>query len=232
MIPTSGWASDWRSHDRFTVLIGSLRGQVIDRDVLIDRAAAGQILIEVAGVGYRVAVTAATLDRLPFDAPVLLHVHHHIREADQKLYGFLSKEERVAFESLLAAHGVGPALALAVLATHPADRLARILAEDDLDALCQVPGVGRKTAQRLLVELRSSLVLFDGGSPAGAAAGSGVDPGAPSAVTDVREALVNLGYSSDEIRTALAGLAPGALDDPRLDAGQLLKATLRVLAGA
>lgn len=212
-------------------MIGSLRGRVIDRDALIDRASAAQIVIEVAGVGYRVAVTPQTLDRLPHDGEVLLHIHHHIREADQKLYGFLAKEERVAFEGLLAAHGVGPALALAVLTTHPADRLARILAEDDLTALCKVPGVGRKTAQRLLVELRSSLVLLDGD---GGAAAGGIDltgAGAPGAVADVREALANLGYSPDEVKAAIAGLPRDLLDDPALDGGQLLKQALRVLAG-
>ncbi|MDH4363292.1 MAG: Holliday junction branch migration protein RuvA [Acidimicrobiia bacterium] len=213
-------------------MIGSLRGRVIDRDAMMDRASAAQIVIEVAGVGYRVAVTPQTLDRLPHGGEVLLHIHHHIREADQKLYGFLAKEERVAFEGLLAAHGVGPALALAVLTTHPADRLARILAEDDLNALCQVPGVGRKTAQRLLVELRSSLVLLDGG---GKAAAPGIDltgaRGAPGALADVREALANLGYSPDEVKTAMAGLPADVLDDPAIDGGQLLKQALRVLAG-
>ncbi len=212
-------------------MIGSLRGRVIDRDAVIDRASAAQIVIEVAGVGYRVAVTPQTLDRLPHDGEVLLHIHHHIREADQKLYGFLAKEERVAFEGLLAAHGVGPALALAVLTTHPADRLARILAEDDLTALCKVPGVGRKTAQRLLVELRSSLVLLDGD---GGAAAGGIDltgAAAPGAVADVREALANLGYSPDEVKAAIAGLPRDLLDDPAIDGGQLLKQALRVLAG-
>ncbi len=213
-------------------MIGSLRGRVIDRDAVIDRASAAQIVIEVSGVGYRVAVTPQTLDRLPNDSDVLLHIHHHIREADQKLYGFLAKEERVAFEGLLAAHGVGPALALAVLTTHPADRLARILAEDDLNALCQVPGVGRKTAQRLLVELRSSLVLLDGDGGAGGAAGIDLTgTAAPGALADVREALTNLGYSPDEVKAAIAGLPRDLLDDPALDGGQLLKRALRVLAG-
>ncbi len=201
---------------------------------MVDRGAAAQVLLEVAGVGYRVAITAATLEQLPLEAEVLLYIHHHIRESDQKLYGFLAKEERVAFEGLLSAHGVGPALAMAVLATHPTDRLARILADDDLDALCQVPGVGRKTAQRLLVELKSTLVLSNSG-PAGGGAmdlnGSSPRPAATPA-SDVREALVNLGYSIDEVRAALAGLAPGTLDDPDVDSGQLLKLALRVMAGS
>ena len=211
-------------------MIGSLRGRVIDRDPVIDRSSAAQVVIEVAGVGYRVAVTPQTLDRLPTDGEALLHIHHHIREADQKLYGFLAKQERVAFEGLLAAHGVGPALALAVLATHPADRLARILAEDDLEALCQVPGVGRKTAQRLLVELRSSLVLLDGGGTARPDLDL-TGPAAGGVVADVREALANLGYSPDEVKAAVAGLPRDLLDDPAVDGGQLLKRALRVLAG-
>jgi Holliday junction DNA helicase RuvA len=215
-------------------MIGSLRGRVIDREPMADRSAAAHVLLEVAGVGYRVAVTSHTLDRLPADDEILLFIHHHIREADQRLYGFLARSERVAFEGLLAAHGVGPALALAVLTTHPADRLARILADDDLDALCQVPGVGRKTAQRLLVELRSSLVLLDGD---GSGVGSRIDlssaEGGPRGVqTDVREALVSLGYTAEEVRVALSGLPPELLDDPSADTGQVLKRALRVLAGS
>ena len=195
-------------------MIGSLRGRVLDRDP------GGELLVEVSGVGYRVVAAISTIDRVRVGEDVLLYVHHHIRETDQKLYGFLAKEERAAFEGLLAAHGVGPALALAVLATHPAGRLARILADDDLDALCEVPGVGKKTAQRLLVELRSTLVLPD--------AGPVIDlNGDVDAVADVREALLNLGYSTEEIRTALAAVPTNG----DMDSGQLLKRALRVLAG-
>lgn len=208
-------------------MIGSLRGVVIDRETVLDRSAAAELTIEVAGVGYRVTVTAATLSRLPADEPVLLFVHHHIREADQKLFGFLAKEERAGFEGLLSAHGVGPSLALAVLATHPVDQLARILADDDLGALCEVPGVGKKTAQRLLVELKSTLVLpvldgLNGASidPNGSAAGGLT----PSPLVDVREALVNLGYSSEEIRRAIAGLGDQGAETA--DTGQLLKLAL------
>ena len=215
-------------------MIGSLRGTVLDREPVADRAASPEILLEVAGVGYRVTVTASTLDRLPSESAVLLHIHHHIRESDQRLYGFLAKEERLAFEGLLAAHGVGPSLAMAVLATHSATALARILADDDLGALCEVPGVGKKTAQRLLVELRSSLVLPDLGNGAApivdlTANGSG-DGSSPLA--DVREALLNLGYSSDEARRAVASLPPDAVEGTDDDSGQLLKLALRALGGS
>ncbi len=217
-------------------MIGSLRGLVIDRDPVLDRAATVELTIEVAGVGYRVTVTAATLSRLPADETVVLFIHHRITEADQRLFGFLAKDERAAFEGLLSAHGVGPSLALAVLATHPVPQLARILADEDLGALCEVPGVGKKTAQRLLVELKSSLVLpvLDGalastGSPIdlnGAAGSPGAAANRP--LVDVREALVNLGYSSEEIRRAVAGLAD--LDADGVDPGQLLKMALLNLA--
>ena len=214
-------------------MIGSLRGLVIDRETALDRSAAAELTIEVAGVGYRVTATAATLSRLPVDEPVLLFVHHHSREADQKLYGFLAKEERAAFEGLLSAHGVGPSLALAVLATHPVDQLARILADDDLGALCEVPGVGKKTAQRLLVELKSTLVLpvldelggtsIDLGSMADGSVNGSARP-----LVDVREALVSLGYSSEEVRRAVAGLSAETAETT--DSGQLLKLALLNLA--
>jgi Holliday junction DNA helicase RuvA len=198
----------------------------------VDRSTA-EVLLEVGGIGYRVAVAAATLERLRPGDEVMLYIHHHIREADQRLYGFSSRDDRAAFESLLAAHGVGPALAMAVLATHPAGRLARILADGDLPALCEVPGVGRKTAQRLLVELKSSLVLPDGGGPNGATVDLNGAPGAvvSTPLSDVREALVSLGFSGDEVRSALGSLPPTAAGDPEIDAGQLLKMALRALAG-
>lgn len=206
-------------------MIGSLRGTVLDR------SATGQVLLEVAGVGYRVQVPPGALARLEHGREVLLWTHHHIREESQALYGFPTKDERTAFESLLAAHGVGPALALAILATHPPVVLARILAEDDLAALCEVPGVGKKTAQRLLVELKSRITLPDielvdtRGTAAGAAA-SGIEV---TPLADVRAALANLGYGPDEVRRATAGLAGG--DAEGADAGELLRLALRALAG-
>jgi Holliday junction DNA helicase RuvA len=198
-------------------VIGSLRGTVLDR------SSAGQVLLEVAGVGYRVQVLPSALSTLEPGREALLWIHHHIREDAQALYGFASGDERDAFEALLGAHGVGPALALAILGTHPPVVLARILAEDDLTALCEVPGVGRKTAQRLLVELKSRLVLpvielvEVGAAPADGAAG-------PSPLPDVRAALANLGYGPDEVRRATTGLPTD------LEAGDLLRLALRALA--
>ena len=198
-------------------MIGSLRGE------LLDRWGDGDLLIEVGGIGYRVTVTPTTLVEVgePGDV-VFVHVHHHLRDDAQVLYGFRTRTERECFESLLAAHGVGPALALGILSVHGPDALARVVADDDIDALCLVPGVGKKTAARLLIELKSSLsqpVLEAVGGPAGDAS-----VGAPSARADVREALANLGYGPDEVASVVREL-PDA-DDVSL----LLKEALQRLA--
>ena len=212
-------------------MIGSLRGRLLDRGT--GDGAAGDVLVEVGGVGYRVVVSPTTAVALgDVGDEVFVWVHHHVREDAETLYGFGSRDERVTFEALLGAHGVGPALALAILSVHDPLVLARILAEDDVATLCLVPGVGRKTAARLLVELKSRLDVPDGGrlpaaSGHGATSGNGVGAsGPPSARSDVREALANLGYSADEIHGATAELP----DDE--DAPQLLRRALQRLATA
>lgn len=209
-------------------MIVSLRGEIVEREADFDKASAA-VVIDVGGVGYRLIVTPRTMASLPAAGEVSVHVHHHFWDADQKLFGFESKDERIAFEGLLAAHKVGPAMALAIIATHPPERLAMILDNDDIDALCEVPGVGKKTAQRLLVELKSSLVLpvLDGVDTA-SSNGTAADPTGPDA--DVREALRNLGYGPDEIKLAMASLPPDI--DQQLDSGAMLKLALRALAGA
>ena len=208
-------------------MIGSLRGMLLDR-----ATGDGELLVEVGGVGYRVVAAPTTALALgDVGDEVFVWVHHHVREDAQTLYGFATRDERVTFEALLGAHGVGPSLALAILSVHAPAALARILAEDDVGALCLVPGVGKKTAARLLVELRSRLHIPDlgptpAGGPGGGVAGNGASggPAPPSARTDVREALAGLGYAADEIHTAVAELP----DDG--DASQLLRQALQRLA--
>ena len=198
-------------------MIGSLRGTLLDREDDV-------VLVEVSGVGYRVTVSPTTAVSLgDVGDEVFLWVHHHIREDAQSLYGFPTADGRRCFSALLGAHGVGPALALAILSVHGPAELVRVLAEDDVAALCLVPGVGKKTAARLLVELKSRLDL-----PLDVTPGVVTDPasttGGGSARADVREALAGLGYGVDEIRDVLADLPDG--DDP----GALLKQALRRLA--
>ena len=176
-------------------MIGSLRGRLIDRG-------ADEILIEVGGIGHRVTVTPATVVAIgDLGDEIFVYVHHHVREDAQTLYGFPTRDERACFEALIGAHGVGPALALAILSVHSPDSLRRTLADDDIASLCLVPGVGRKTAARLLVELKSRLEVPDVDLSSITVASTA---GEPSVRADVREALTGLGYGPDEVRAALA----------------------------
>ena len=200
-------------------MIGSLRGTLLDRG-------ADEITVEVLGVGYRVTVSPTTAVALgDVGTEVFCWVHHHQREDAVTLYGFGTKDERGCFEALLGAHGVGPALALAILSIHTPVALARILAEDDLGALCLVPGVGKKTAARLLIDLKSRLSVPDLGGPT-SVPGEPVGSSAPVARADVRDALAELGYSEPEIREVMADLPPDG------DAGALLRDALQRLAAA
>lgn len=194
-------------------MIGSLRGSVLERTT------DSEVLLEVAGLGYFVTVTPRTLAELEPGATVFLHVHHHIREDAQTLFGFLKREERATFQVLIATHGVGPALAMAILGTHAPAALVDIVASSDTASLTLVPGVGKKTAERLLIELKSrlNLPILDPMGPAsiGGAAGS--------ALGDVREALYGLGYAPEEVRDTLREMPTGG------DAATMLREALQLL---
>lgn len=199
-------------------MIGSLRGR------LLDRGPDGELLIEVGGVGHRVQVTPSTSVTIgELDGEVFVHTHHAVREDSETLYGFATIAERRVFESLISAHGVGPALGLAILSVHGPDALRRAVAEDDVAALCLVPGVGKKTAARLVMELKSKLDLPEGeivvpSGDSGQASASG------DSRADVRTALEGLGYGADEIHAVLVDLPIEG------DVGGLLKDALRRLA--
>ena len=173
-------------------MIGSLRG------VVLERIGSSVVLIEVQGVGYLCSVTTGTFAELEPNVPVFLHVHHHSREDAQSLFGFVSRSERDTFEILLSAHGVGPTMAMAILSTYSPHALTTIVASGDLAALTVVPGVGKKTAERLMVELKSKLhadaLLTTGGDSVA------------SPAADVREALAALGYGADEVRDTMRQL--------------------------
>ena len=173
-------------------MIGSLRGDVLERDL------GGSVLLEVGGVGYVVQVTERTLAELEPGSSTFLHVHHHIREDAQVLYGFTKRDERNMFQTLISAHKVGPALAMSMLATHPPAALVDIIGNGDAAALALTPGVGKKTAERLIVELKDKLSLPVLDDPTGG--------GSSSAVAHVRDALAALGYANDEIRAVLREL--------------------------
>ena len=172
-------------------MIGRLRG------TLVHRSAKGEVMLDVGGVGYRISVSPATiLDLGPVGNEVVVHTHMHVREDALTLYGFATADARDCFESLLGAHGVGPGLALAILSTHGPEELRRVVFEGDLDSLTLVPGVGRKTAARLLLELKSRLDVPEG-DPV---------PASGSSRAEVREALAALGYQPEEVRRAMGEL--------------------------
>ena len=197
-------------------MIGSLRGRVIDR------TPRGEVVVDVAGVGYRAFVTPRTLVALgSLGGEIVLHTHLHVREDALTLFGFATAEERNCFEALVGARGVGPSLALAILSVHAPAELARVLAEGDVDALTLVPGVGRKTATRLLVELQSRLDVPDLHTES-----AGADGAASPARADVRAALAGLGYGPDEVGQVLRELPAEG------DVEELLRSALRLLAAA
>jgi holliday junction DNA helicase RuvA len=202
-------------------VIGLLRGAVVVR------SGEGEVIVDVGGVGYRVAVTPATAASLR-GAAATLYVHTHVREDAIVLYGFVHDDERRCFEVLLGSHGVGPALALAIMAALSPAALSTAVLEEDLETLCTVPGVGRKTAARLLIELKSRLDLPDlslsGPSAAGAAFDAGAGAGSRTSRAEARAALSELGYAPDEIRGALDGLR----DDVGVE--EMLRLALRELA--
>jgi len=199
-------------------MIGSVRG------TLLERLPSGEVLVEVSGIGYRVIVAPSTAASLgETGSKVFLHTHHHRREDAETLYGFISSEQRMVFEALLSAHGVGPAMALGIMSVHSPSALVRVLANDDIDALCLVPGVGKKTAARLLIELKSKLDIpgLDLGIGSASADGTG---GGSSSVADVRSALTELGYGPEEVAEAVKELPDSS------DTAELLRLALQRLA--
>jgi holliday junction DNA helicase RuvA len=207
-------------------VIGLLRGPTVLR------SAEGEVIVDVGGVGYRVSVTpatAATLMAGGTTAEATLYIHTHVREDAIVLYGFIHDDERRCFEVLLGSHGVGPALALAIMAVLSPASLSTAVLEDDLDTLCTVPGVGRKTAARLLIELKSRLDLpdlsLDLTCAHAGAGGGGATRTTRTSRAEARAALSELGYAPEEIRGALDGLR----DDVGVE--EMLRLALRELAG-
>lgn len=200
-------------------MIGSLRGELLDRSE-------GELIVEVGGIGYRVHVTPATVVEVGEPGQqVLLQIHHHRREDAETLYGFTSIDERRVFETLIGTHGVGPSMGLAILSVHSPLGLRHVLATDDVAGLCLVPGVGKKTAARLLVELKSRLAVPEGDATSAALAAVG-GTGAPTVRSDVRDALSGLGYGPDEISRVVSDLPETG------DTSELLRLALQRLATA
>lgn len=176
-------------------MIAHIRGKIVT-------VGEGDVVLDVGGVGYRALISATTRRRLPAAGEeALLVTHLHVREDALVLYGFADAEERALFDHLLAVDGVGPKLALAVLSAVPPAQFRQAILFEDLAALTRIPGVGKKTAQRMLLELRDRL----GALPEPATAPLSTAPAAadPDPATEALEALVGLGYSRPEAAPAI-----------------------------
>jgi Holliday junction DNA helicase RuvA len=172
-------------------MIAHLRGKLIAKHP-------NQAVVEAAGVGYEVNISIPTFSALPSPgAEVALHVHTHVREDALSLFGFLRSEEKQLFEKLISVSGIGPRLAITILSGMPADAMVAAIKGNDIAALTRIPGIGKKTAERMVLELRDKLEAF--GVAAVAHAGSPVED-------DVISALVNLGYQRPLAERALARL--------------------------
>jgi Holliday junction DNA helicase RuvA len=178
-------------------------------------------VVEVGGVGLAVSCTPGTLARLRVGQPARLSTSLVVREDSLTLYGFADDDERTVFELLQTASGVGPRLAQAVLSVLPPNEVRRAVATADVPALTRVPGIGKKGAERLVLELRDKIGAIE---PAGPAA---LTPTAPWR-DQVGQALVGLGWSPREADEAVTAVAPDADGQP--DVPALLRAALRVLS--
>ncbi|MGH8899776.1 MAG: Holliday junction branch migration protein RuvA [Egibacteraceae bacterium] len=198
-------------------MIALLRGTVVTRG-------AGEIVLDVGGVGYRVRVPAGTATG-PIGAETTLHTYLAVREDALDLYGFADPATRGLFETLLSVTGVGCKLALAALGALGAEGLRRAVLAEDVRALTIIPGVGRKGAQRMILELRERL----GAASSEGVPGNGAGPsGAPAGARDeVLQALLALGYAAGEVQQTIAALP----DDPDAGPEELLRGALRNLAG-
>jgi holliday junction DNA helicase RuvA len=195
-------------------MIGQLRGRLAEKRP-------NQVLLDVGGVGYLVQVPLSTFAALgDLHTEVSLLIHTHVREDAFALYGFISAREKHLFELLLSASGVGPVLALKILSGMSVDELVPAIRGSDLARLTRIPGVGRKTAERMVVELKDKLeaVATETEKPA-AASPAGVQ-------ADVVSALVNLGY---EARAAENAVEEARRNAPTGDFEKLLRAALQVL---
>jgi Holliday junction DNA helicase RuvA len=175
-------------------MIGHLRGRILEKRP-------NQVILEVQGVGYDVNIPVSTFYQLP-DPPaeVQLHIHTHVREDALALYGFRTLSEKKVFEKLMSVSGIGPRLAVTILSGLEVHDLVPAIRGNDLAKLTHIPGVGRKTAERIVLELRDKLQDVEGERPASAA---GLSP----EQDDVLSALLNLGYQRAAAEKAVSRAA-------------------------
>ncbi len=196
-------------------MIAHLRGKLLAKHP-------NQAIVETAGVGYDVVITVPTFSDLPaVGADVALHIHTHVREDLIALYGFLRPSEKLLFEKLITVSGIGPKLAITILSGMAADEMVGAIRGNDVARLTRIPGIGKKTAERMVLELRDKL-------PEAGPASTPAVPAMNATEEDVLSALVNLGYQRPAAEKALTvatknGVAKSFDQIFRLVLGQLSK---------
>jgi holliday junction DNA helicase RuvA len=196
-------------------MIGSLRGKLIEKRP-------NQILVDINGVGYQVQIPLSTFASLgALHAETSLLIHTHVREDQITLYGFVTAREKQCFELLISASGVGPSLALKILSGMSIEELVPAIRKGDLAQLVKIPGVGRKTAERIVLELRDKLVVIDVPDAGKRSTRSQLEE-------DVASALMNLGYDTKSVERAIekSRAASGA------DFEKLLRSSLQILGSS
>lgn len=196
-------------------MIASLNGTIAYRSI-------DHVIVDVGGVGYRLLIPLSTFYALPEEGAARFQVYTHVRDDAITLFGFLSGEEKELFVLLISVSGVGPKLALNILSHIPAPALLAALAEGDAKRLATLPGIGKKTAERLVLELREKVDKF--GAPATPVAPQAA-PAAAVSLEDAQSALVNLGYKETQARKVLEAMdiPPGSSIE------EILKGALKLL---
>ncbi len=184
-------------------MIGSLRGEIIE-------IGPNWVLLEIMGIGYRVQVASSVLSLFKTGQEQFLYIHEQLREDAHELFGFISSDDLRLFTKLLSVSGVGPKVAMTLLSMGSAETVQRAVMSGDLEALTSLPGVGKKTAQKIILELKGQLVESEQ---------------IPSVDRDVADALQGMGYSSVQVRDILKEL-PVDLKDP----SERIRAALKLLA--
>jgi holliday junction DNA helicase RuvA len=182
-------------------VIGRIRGILIEKQPT-------DIQVEVAGIAYEVQVPMSTLFKLPeVGDAVTLHTHFVVREDAQQLFGFIELKDKTLFRTLIKVNGVGPKMALGILSSVDSDALVGLVLSNDIAALVAMPGIGKKTAERLVIELRDKIKDWE--TAAGSAAMTGAKAASPNAASAAREAetaLVSLGYKLPQAARAIAAV--------------------------
>lgn len=182
-----------------------------------------KVVMDVSGVGYEVGISSQAYNSLPTAGkPAFLHIYHHITESEQRLFGFVNRNDKSLFEMLITVKGIGPKLALTIMSGMLTDDLARAIAKQDTAMLARTPGIGKKTAERLVVELKDKIGVSVG---TGVATGLSLQPSGPD--QEAVSALEALGFKRLDAEKAVSQVLK--TDPDTTDTGNIVRSALQLL---